>query len=792
MPHSLLSALLLISLSGSVFAQSKTGETNTGQIKTQQPPTSTPSSSGDAASRLPVKRVVLYKNGVGYFEHTARVHGTQDLSIDFTTAQLNDVLKSLTAVDLGDGRVSSVRYNSIAPLDERLKALRLPFGEQVTQAEYLTALRGARVEVRSGSAAVTGRLLSVEKSRKQRSRDDFEDVTTFSIVTDAGEMRNFDLASGTSVRIAERELTDEVGRYLSLIGSSRARDVRRMSFTASGSGDRDIFVSYISEVPVWKSTYRILLPEKPNEKPLLQGWAIVDNTIGEDWKDVQLSLVAGAPQSFIQDISQPFYARRPVVPLPESIMLTPQSHEATLENYAKLQPLPAATPSHAATSLYGIVKDPSGAVVPGARVTVRNEETGGSQVTSTDAQGRYRFNDIQAGNSAVFVSAPGFQRFNLANIYLGIGRNNEVDATLNVGMSNETVEVQASTPTVQSESSEIVSTVEKQGAEAEGKSAGDFFEYKIKQKTTIGKNQSALVPILQAHIEAEKVTLWNQQSAPLRALWIKNTSGQMLDAGSFNVLEAETFAGEGVLEPIHPDERRLLSYAGDAAVHVKYSDESSEKPFSRIRIAKGIMLLTKEEHKTNKFTIRNADAEHRQVIVEYPAEQGWKLAAGTPQPEESTESYHRFRVSVDAGKTAELTVEVVHPDESRYELTDLDDDEVALLVQQKRITPAMQLAFDRILKQKEKITGIAIQIADRKRESDQIAADQNRIRENMKALKGSSEEKALLQRYVGQLDAQENRLASLRKETSDLTAQQNAAQSELDRMIMEVSADESF
>ncbi len=792
MPHSLLSALLLISLSGSVFAQSKTGETNTGQIKTQQPPTSTPSSSGDAASRLPVKRVVLYKNGVGYFEHTARVHGTQDLSIDFTTAQLNDVLKSLTAVDLGDGRVSSVRYNSIAPLDERLKALRLPFGEQVTQAEYLTALRGARVEVRSGSAAVTGRLLSVEKSRKQRSRDDFEDVTTFSIVTDAGEMRNFDLASGTSVRIAERELTDEVSRYLSLIGSSRARDVRRMSFTASGSGDRDIFVSYISEVPVWKSTYRILLPEKPNEKPLLQGWAIVDNTIGEDWKDVQLSLVAGAPQSFIQDISQPFYARRPVVPLPESIMLTPQSHEATLENYAKLQPLPAATPSHAATSLYGIVKDPSGAVVPGARVTVRNEETGGSQVTSTDAQGRYRFNDIQAGNSAVFVSAPGFQRFNLANIYLGIGRNNEVDATLNVGMSNETVEVQASTPTVQSESSEIVSTVEKQGAEAEGKSAGDFFEYKIKQKTTIGKNQSALVPILQAHIEAEKVTLWNQQSAPLRALWIKNTSGQMLDAGSFNVLEAETFAGEGVLEPIHPDERRLLSYAGDAAVHVKYSDESSEKPFSRIRIAKGIMLLTKEEHKTNKFTIRNADAEHRQVIVEYPAEQGWKLAAGTPQPEESTESYHRFRVSVDAGKTAELTVEVVHPDESRYELTDLDDDEVALLVQQKRITPAMQLAFDRILKQKEKITGIAIQIADRKRESDQIAADQNRIRENMKALKGSSEEKALLQRYVGQLDAQENRLASLRKETSDLTAQQNAAQSELDRMIMEVSADESF
>src|SRR6202047_4730331 len=340
MRHSMAVFLLLWLLAVSAFSQKTTDRPKPRAAQAPVPP------APESSNRLPVKRVVLYKNGMGYFEHTAQVRGTQDLSIDFQTSQLNDVLKSLTAVDLGEGRVSSVRYNSIAPLDERLKSLRLPFGEQVTQAEYLSALRGARVEVRSGSTTAAGRLLSVEKIRRQRSKDDFEDVTTFSVVTDAGEMRNFELGAGTSVRIAERELTDEVGRYLSLIGSSRARDVRRMSFTASGSGNRDVFVSYISEVPIWKSTYRILFPEKPGEKPMLQGWAIVDNTIGEDWKDVQLSLVAGAPQSFIQNISQPFYARRPVVPLPESVMLTPQSHQATMESermeqYAKGQAGPA-------------------------------------------------------------------------------------------------------------------------------------------------------------------------------------------------------------------------------------------------------------------------------------------------------------------------------------------------------------------------------------------------------------------------------------------------------------------
>jgi len=325
---------------GGAFSQAKQ--------KSESPKTVKPVaqvSTGDNAPRLPVKRVVLYKNGFGYFEHSARVHGNQELAIDFTTAQLNDVLKSLTVVDLGDGHISGVRYNSIAPLDERLKTLRLPFREQVTRTGFLSAMRGSRVEVRSGSSSATGRLLSVEQEQRTNDKGTNYQVTELSVMTDAGEMKNFDLGPAVSVRLAERDLNQEVGHYLDLVGSSRARDLRRMSISASGSGDRDIFVSYISEVPVWKSTYRIILPEKAGEKPLLQGWAIVDNTIGEDWKDVQLSLIAGAPQSFVQEISQPYYARRPVVALPQSLMSTPQTHEGTLtrefdrlEQYAKRSP----------------------------------------------------------------------------------------------------------------------------------------------------------------------------------------------------------------------------------------------------------------------------------------------------------------------------------------------------------------------------------------------------------------------------------------------------------------------
>ena len=123
-------------------------------------PTANPA---DAAARLPVTRVVLYKNGVGYFEHAGHVRGNQDVNVDFTTGQLNDVLKSLTVLDLGKGRITGVSYNSAAPLERRLGSLRLPVGENPTTAQFLDALRGARVEIRSGSLSASGRLLSIEE-----------------------------------------------------------------------------------------------------------------------------------------------------------------------------------------------------------------------------------------------------------------------------------------------------------------------------------------------------------------------------------------------------------------------------------------------------------------------------------------------------------------------------------------------------------------------------------------------------------------------------------------------------
>ena len=280
---------------------------------------------------LPVRKVVLYKNGVGYFEHAGSVTGNQRVAIDFTSPQLNDVLQSLTVLDEGGGRIAGVNYNSTTPLAEQLKSLSLGMTDDPTSTELFQALRGQRVEVTGApGGAITGRLLSIE-SRTEKVGDSDSTVDKFylSVIPSSGAARVIELTPALSVRPLDANLQGQLDRYLELLSSTtHATGLRHLTLDALGQGQRELRVSYISEVPVWKSTYRIVFPLAPNGKATMQGWAVVDNTVGADWDNVQLSLVAGAPQSFIQPLSQPIYMRRAEIPIATEAELTPQTHEA--------------------------------------------------------------------------------------------------------------------------------------------------------------------------------------------------------------------------------------------------------------------------------------------------------------------------------------------------------------------------------------------------------------------------------------------------------------------------------
>jgi hypothetical protein len=780
----------------------------------------------NSAAKLPVRRVVLYKSGVGYFEHIGHVRGDQTVRVDFTSGQLNDVLQSLTILDLNGGRIAGVNYNSEAPLSQRLGTLRLPLEEKTDLSQFYGALRGARMEVRSGTTTITGRLLSVERKTRVSGGTTLE-VDLATLVSDSGEVHSVELTPAVSLRLAEHDVSDEVGRYLSLLASVRQQDLRRMTISTTGTGDRELYVSYISEVPIWKTTYRVVLPSKADDEPLLQGWAIVDNTVGEDWNNVELSLVAGAPQSFIQQLSQPYYARRPVVPLPESVQLTPQTHEAAMLG--------------GVAGLSGQVTDPSGAVVPNANVKLLNAsgEVAGSM--TTDNQGQFEFDNLPAANYRLEVAQAGFHTTVVQGLSLGGGRSATQNVKLSLGSTTESVTVNAQAPMVQTESAElgadnvevrgrfvgsgselgsgrglpgsigsgsgggigagfgggvaggmIGSSLNKMEAAAQGAELGDLFEYKLKDRVTIHKNESALVPIVQTHVGAEKVSLWNASLGsprPLRALWLTNSSSLTLDGGSFTVLEDETYAGEGLTDAVKPGEKRLLSYAADLGVRVESKAESDPQRVTRVHIARGIMIQTSEMLQETTYTVRDDDTTPRTLLIEHPLRAGWKIAEDGPKAEETTSNAYRFRLSLESKATATLSVRESRPLEARYELTNLSDNQITVFLAQKSINPEVEAAFRKIVEQKNRVAALDAEISKRDEETKRIYDDQQRLRENLKALKGSAEERALTQRYTQQLADQETRLETLQRESADFQAKRDQAQAELEKMIESLSMD---
>jgi hypothetical protein len=320
---------------------------------------------------------------------------------------------------------------------------------------------------------------------------------------------------------------------------------------------------------------------------------------------------------------------------------------------------------------------------------------------------------------------------------------------------------------------------------------GDLFEYKLKEPITILKNRSALVPIVQSAITADKVSIWNERAGlpkPQRALWLTNSSGVTLDSGSFSVLEQETFAGEGLFEQIRPGEKRLVSYATDLALNVSSRSDSESQRISQVRVNRGVMTHISEIREKKTYVFRNADSSSRTVVVEHPARPGYELR-GDIRPVESTPVWMRFQLPVEPAQTASLVVDEARPVETTYQVSNINSDQLGVFVRQKSIDKSIEGALREILTQKSAVNALKTQNSELESESEKIFDDQQRLRENMKVLKGSAEEKALLQRYTAQLNTQENRLEALKQEAQKLEAQIEAAESALDKMIQDLSFD---
>ena len=504
------------------------------------------------SQELPIRRVILYKHGVGYFERIGSVEGDAASLLRFKAKDMSDLLKSLTVLDLGGGSIRTIAYDSTKTVDQQLGEYTFDLKNAQGLPAILDQMKGSEVALTVGQTQLTGRLLSMEKRTEKTEGGGVIDRYRIGVLLPDGKVKNYDLSDVSQLQFTSPGLRKEMEKYLEILFSRHRRDEKQVQILATGKGKRDLFVSYVQEQPVWKVSYRIVTEKR--EKPLLQAWAIVDNVSAEDWENVELSLVSGLPVSFVQNLYDPIFVRRP---------------EIKIEREAA-----------------------AGPVVAEVGLAIEKPVMARKEATRMKEEERPRM----AAPAASRPMAPP-----RPDMYAGM---------------------------------------ERQSAQAVGQEAGALFVYNIKEPVTIKRDRSALLPIVNARVDGERVAVYNEsvrRENPMEAIRIKNTTDLTLEGGPVTVIEENTYVGEALISTLKPDEERYVSFAVDLGTRVDAQRGKNTDQIHRVTIANGILTRHLKLRETKTYALQNVEDKAKTIILEHPRQHAeWKLV-DTPTPRGDTE-----------------------------------------------------------------------------------------------------------------------------------------------------------
>ncbi len=642
-------------------------------------------------SPLPIKQVTVFTSGVSYIERDGSVTGDASVPLTFRTAQINDLLKSLTLIDT-QGQVQPVIYGARDPIGRTLQSFAIDVTTPQSRTELLNQLRGASVQVTTAAKTTqTGQIVSVESRPVTGPNNTASTVDTLNLLGADG-LVSVRLDDVVGIKLLDARLDQEFRAALTTLASGSDNQRRTVTLHFAGSGRRPVSVGYITESPLWKISYRLLLGAPG--KAMFQGWALVENTSDEDWSAIHLSLVSGRPISFIQDLYQPLYLPRPVVQADIIASPTPQTHDSDMKDEGVL-----------------------GSVVSEQN---RLKITGDMNVIASAPQA-----DMSTGVVSNGGIAGGPQRYYAL-------------PPQPAGVANKSVIAQAN-----------------------GAAAGEQFAYDITTPVTLPRQQAAMISVIAQDITADKVSLYNaaaDPTYPLNAVRLKNNTKLHLKGGPVTLFDGGTYAGDATMEDVAPGETRLISYAVDLSITGEKQDTLTNARRTTLSIHNGVLTITTRLRSETKYVFKSRALTDKTVLVEHPFDAGAKLVSPATSAER-TPTVYRFAVPISAGKTATLNVVTESPEASTVGLLDGDLNAFVSYADDQDVPAATRAALADIARQRRHIQTLTEQAAEADAQVAQLAAEQDRIRKNMAALDRSS---SLYKRYVGELDAQETRIATLR------------------------------
>ena len=706
-----------------------------------------PSVAANLTNPLPIRRVILYSNGVAYFERRGFVNGNAEINLSFKQSQVDDVLKSMVVLDLNQGKIGAVSYNSSMPASARTAEIPFDVPSKSEESDHeaggiagvLMQLQGAKVVVNSTKGIASGAILTVEKKKPLPKDGDGAVIwpVTYAIViaSESGEISSFELSDVRSVKLLEDATKRDVNEFANATASTRRRDAKTITVTSEGTGKREMIVSYTVAAPIWKTTYRVVLDS--DGKPFFQGWAIVDNVSEESWQSVQLSLVSGSPVSFIQNLQKPLYRYRPIIPIPDDLNLRPQIYD------------PEATEGYGSGSGFGAGSgDGSG------------NGSGGAPPPPIQSK------EMFEGANNNFMVSSGFAGTSISDAIVSERAGIQTAAT--------------------------------------GEEMGDLFEYRIDQPVSVERNRSALIPIVQTKMEGERVSVFretdpeqndgeedpetaNVRKANPRAmsgLLLKNTTPMTFEGGSMTVLDRDAYAGEALMERLKPKEQRLISFALDLGTLVRVEQQEGREPAKLVKAVGGVFQVHYFKSDRKVYRLSNQTDRARTVYIEHPVRKGWILSDSFAKPDYTTARFYRFRVELPAFETKEITVAENLGMMDKYDLMSLSPKDLDLFVATRTIDEPTRARLMKLIDLRMQINQINARLAKSQEENELITKDQERFRENIEALAKTPEAKLLIARYIAKANEQESRLEQLTTERRTMIAEKEKLERELAIEIM--------
>jgi hypothetical protein len=640
-----------------------------------------------------ITKTILYKTGLGYFVRKGKVdmQNEKKFQLSFKTNVMNDILKTLSII-CSSGVVTGVSYEA-ADVDtaRALEDALIKVPDVDSFIALVKQLIGTQISVTMGSEIMHGKVLGVqqiEEATKEKSH--LEPYLV--IVTDEGKISNLRIKEINALEIDDPKMKKELNFFLETIYLGKKKDTKTLTIFLEGNEEAELFISYLQQMPSWKTSYRLLCSAE--DAFLIQGWALVDNILDEDWEEIELSLISGLPISFIYDLYSPNWIARPEVRRIDRFEITPPTFEENMAPMAEAAPSPQLAPKMELGALGGKRRDRAASPVMYA--------FGGSATTG-----------------ALFDA-------------------DEVERSTKVS--------------------------------AKGESAGMAgFEYRIMVPVTVKRNQSSLVPILQSKITAKKLCVYNeknQKANPMMCLELTNDTDLTLESGPISIFDHDAFAGEAMLPFLNQNDTRLIAYAVELGISVAVDSQYRTTNIHEIRLEKYAETFQFSIQQT-KYTLKNKLDEEKTIIIEHPKAYQYDLYE-TGKPNEETESYYRYELSLAPRKTEVFEVKLRRIEQHSLQLNQIAKNDILKWFELNLITAENRDFLLNLFDLEMQKRDIDEQINKLQQDIQKIVADQERLRENLKSLGESQSESRLKEKYVKKLEEQEETLEKFLKDVEDL------------------------